>query len=227
MSFQLPYEPVPFDETYVLYNEDDPISFLCVLFTLFPYFVMIFYVSWFLITREIEPALLAAGQVGNDIVNNIVKYTIREDRPFQFDKFQQNSLRAHYGMPSAHSQFMGFVAGYAILKLWLQVTSLRKQTKAASSVAAVVLVALVAFSRVYLYYHTAKQVVYGVLLGVAIGVSWFLVVCLMREVGLVDWVLEWRVSKMLYMKDSFSSSPVTLQDEYEMWVARKQARKHE
>ena len=106
------HSKIPFDDTYILYDPNDLFSFICCYLSLLPVGILVFYFSWFIITREIEAVILAGGHVVNDIANNIIKNIIKETRPIDFGSFQKDSVRSGYGMPSAHSQFMGFFTMY-------------------------------------------------------------------------------------------------------------------
>ncbi|CCH45627.1 Dolichyldiphosphatase [Wickerhamomyces ciferrii] len=218
----LNYNPVPFDDTYVLYDPQDPISTISVYFSLLPIGILIFYLSWFIVTREIEPVIIAGGQVVNDIINNIVKNIIKEERPLAIDGFQSNGLRSGYGMPSAHSQFMGFFAIFFTLKIWLNWKDLTCIRKILGTLGVYILGSLVAFSRVYLYYHSYKQVAVGVLLGTAIGAPYFLVTSIARSLGLIDWIISWKIVNLFWVKDSTFHSPLTLKEEYQLWEQIKE-----
>ncbi|KAL6941915.1 hypothetical protein ACO0QE_003077 [Hanseniaspora vineae] len=212
---------IPFDDTYVLYNANDIFSFLSCYFTLLPIFIMVFYFSWFVITREVEACYMAGGHVVNDIVNNIVKKIIKEPRPFNYfgDSFQQNTIRSGYGMPSAHSQFMGFFAMYVGLRLFTFWETSRFN-KIVGTIALITVSFLVAWSRVYLGYHSFTQVGVGLSLGSALASFYFLVVVYVRRTGLSQWFLNWKICRNLYMKDSAFYKPMSLKQEYDAWKIR-------
>lgn len=219
---QLNYNPIPFDDTYVRYDPNDLISFISVYFSLLPIGILIFYLSWFIITREIEPVIIAGGQVVNDIVNNIVKNIIKEQRPLFIEGFQQSGLRSGYGMPSAHSQFMGFFATFFMLKVWLNWKGLNTSRKVMSSIALYGVAGCVVFSRVYLYYHSVGQVLVGISLGSFIGASYFVVIGIARSVGFIDFILSWPIVKYFWIKDSVYHAPLSVKEEYGLWLMRKE-----
>ena len=68
-----------------------------------------------------------------------------------------------YGFPSAHSQFMGFFAGYYICVILLKSPCLNL-VKPICLFAAISMMG-VAFSRVYLLYHSNVQVIAGLITG--------------------------------------------------------------
>jgi dolichyldiphosphatase len=221
MALTLTYSPVPFDDTYVLYNPDDKLSLAAVFFTLLPIGILVFYLSWFIVTREIEPVIMAAGQVVNDIVNNVVKNHIRQERPMKIVGFQENGLRSGYGMPSAHSQFMGFFAVFLMLRIWLQWRGLTVQRKVVSSIGLIVLSACVVSSRVYLHYHSWIQVAVGVLIGSGIGILHFSLASWLRSTKVIDYLLSWKIVEFFWIKDSVYQEPLSLRQEHEEWLRRK------
>lgn len=67
--------------THVHYNPHDPVSHLCAYLALVPQALMITYVALIWSTREIEIALMFAGQLGCEALNWGLKRWIREERP--------------------------------------------------------------------------------------------------------------------------------------------------
>ncbi|OBA20354.1 dolichyl pyrophosphate phosphatase [Metschnikowia bicuspidata var. bicuspidata NRRL YB-4993] len=196
------YNPVPFYHTYILYDPNDLVSTACVQFSLFPIYVMVFYTSWFLVTREIQPVITVGGHLVGEVLNVIIKRAVQQPRPDFHRHFGEGSLVLGHGMPSAHSQFMGFFAAYYMCVVILQIP-VTKVHKAGTGMFLVVSGVCVAFSRVYLQYHTTPQVVVGLAVGVVWGLFYFVVLLLARDVGLVDWVLLWRVVAFFSVKDSY------------------------
>src|ERR1700760_191904 len=103
-----------------------------------------------------------------------------------------------YGMPSSHSQFAAFFA--ISLSLFLLFRHVPTKTSSYSptsfferlllSVLANLGAGSVAASRVYLNYHTPKQVCVGVAAGATFAVVWFLFTAYLRQYGWVDWTLD-------------------------------------
>ncbi|SCU78930.1 LAME_0A06458g1_1 [Lachancea meyersii CBS 8951] len=218
---------IPFDDTYILYDPSDLLSYVLVYFSLLPIGILIFYFSWFLATRELEAVIIAGGQFVNEILNNILKNIIKQPRPASFgSSFQKDTLRSAYGMPSAHSQFMGFFLAYWSLRLVLQWEGIGRARKAGSILAMVVTTAMVALSRIYLGYHSRAQVSIGVALGGLLGSLYYLAVGIVRYLGLLDWILTWRIVQRMWVKDSFNCSSKSLKEEFEAWNLRKVTSKH-
>jgi dolichyldiphosphatase len=120
-------------------------------------------------------------------------------------------------MPSSHAQFLFFFSTFLTLFLLFRrsqpsTPSLVSTTKLILFPPALYLVAFaVAGSRIYLNYHTPKQVLVGCLAGAVCAVVWFVAVMVMRQIGIVDWVLNTRMARELCMRD--------LVAEMELWEA--------
>lgn len=213
------YNPVPFDLTYVVYDPKDTFGLLCVHFSLFPIYTMVFYASWFLLTREIEPVIVVAGHLASEIVNKIAKKFLKEPRPEFHKEFGTGSLT--YGMPSAHAQHMGFFAGYFTCIILFKITHLSLNTRYFGCLVLMLASAGVCFSRVYLLYHTTQQVIVGTLFGAFLGALFFVASSVARDVGLVDWVLSWPFIKVFYIKDSYFHAYHSFKDEYEFYLSLK------
>lgn len=214
--------PVPFDDTYVLYDPTDPLSFICAGLSLLPIGILCFYLSWFIVTRELEPCIMACGQVFNDVLNNIVKNHVKHPRPRVFEGFQQNGLRSGYGMPSAHAQFMGFFFTYLTLRLWLQWRGLTTTRRLCGTLALATVSCSVIFARVYLHYHSVPQVLVGTCIGSSLGVTFFFIGTMARTTGLTNWVLSWSISDFLSLKDTCFFEPESLAEQRKQWLTRRQ-----
>lgn len=218
---------VPFDHTYILYDPNHAMSLGLAVWSLFPILVLAFLLSWFLLTREIEPCLLAVGQVANDVVSGAFKKLVRYERPLRGRVFKEEGGLL-WGMPSSHSQFMAFWATYcALMYVWhsppkalFNVSHIRGtlEQRIVRLLGLAVLGTTLSFvvaSRLYFGYHNIFQVAVGVLLGAFLGASWYVVVCLSRDSGLVNWVLTWPMAEIMLMKDTFSRG--SLRAEREAW----------
>ncbi|KAI5959567.1 uncharacterized protein KGF55_005211 [Candida pseudojiufengensis] len=215
---------VPFDQTYVLYDPNDIVSIVSVQFTLLPIYIMVFYTSWFLITREIEPVIVVGGHLFSEILNKIIKKLVKNPRPDFHLQFGGIGTDLNYGMPSAHSQFIGFFVAYFTCIIFKKIPNLNKRIKIGSGLVFGFVALGVTSSRVYLQYHTWQQVIVGVDLGLLIGLFWFLVSTFVRDVGIVDWVLNWPIVRVFYVKDSYYYNYKTFKDEYNLYIKDKQNR---
>jgi dolichyldiphosphatase len=59
----------------------------------------------------------------------------------------------------------------------------------------------VAGSRVYLNYHTPKQVIAGCAAGAFCAVGWFIVTTYLRRSGWLEWFLETGLARYVRMRD--------------------------
>jgi dolichyldiphosphatase len=114
-----------------------------------------------------------------------------------------------YGMPSSHAQFVAFFSIYLTLFLLVRHqphptnthTPLSFTHRLLLSVAAVISAAGVAVSRVYLSYHTPKQVLAGCLAGAIIAIGWFIATTIFRKTGGLEWLLDTEVARHFRMRD--------------------------
>lgn len=184
----------PFSTTCVFYRSGDPFGEVVALVSLTPIFLMVVYATLLASRRDLATAALLVGQLLNELLNHALKKHIKEARPDGYDKW--NTM---YGMPSNHSQFMAFLAGY--VSLW----ALRRWNVRAGFQWLVVAgvhagSALVMMSRCYLKYHTWQQVAAGYAVGVIAGAAWFAIVEQWIR-PLFPWIASWEVSKLLLVRD--------------------------
>ena len=128
-----------------------------------PFLLLFGTISVTYVKRDLKSALFLAGLGASLIVNKILKETIRQDRPESDHVFKNTN----YGMPSDHTQFMMFFTVYYVLLCIHE----RRQTESKDTFELVInnleclglsfVSAVVAFSRVYLRYHTIEQVYQG------------------------------------------------------------------
>ncbi|RMZ79101.1 hypothetical protein DV738_g3478, partial [Chaetothyriales sp. CBS 135597] len=188
--------------TNVVYNPSDRLSYVSAWLALAPQVLCIMYVTLIWASREAEITLMFAGQMGCEALNWVLKRLIREQRPKQI-------VGKGYGMPSSHSQFVAFFSVYLTLFLLLRhqtslVTSKSPSTfiqRAGVSLLSLVCALSVAVSRVYLSYHTPRQVWVGLAAGAFCGVAWFVVTTYLREAGWLEWALEIPLARKLRFRD--------------------------
>lgn len=90
------------------------------------------------------------------------------------------------------------------------------------SAGAVLVAALVAWSRVYLGYHSVRQVLAGCGAGVVCGLGWFTVTYVLRETGLLAWGLETPPARWLRIRDLVVVEDLP-QAGWEKWEAKRRA----
>ncbi|GIJ89975.1 dolichyldiphosphatase 1 [Aspergillus pseudoviridinutans] len=188
--------------THVHYNPEDPLSFLSAWLALVPQALCVAYVTLIWASREVEVILMFAGQMGCEAFNFALKRIIKEERPKQMHG-------KGYGMPSSHAQFVTYFAVYLTLFLLVRhVPTVPKPDTTSYFLMRAVLAAgvclgsgAVATSRIYLNYHTPKQVLAGCAAGVLCAVSWYVATSFLRTNGYVDWVLDLGISQLMRLRD--------------------------
>ncbi|KAF2003051.1 DOLPP1 protein [Amniculicola lignicola CBS 123094] len=191
-----------FSLTHVHYNPADPISYLCAWAALVPQGLCVVYATLIWSNREIEILLMFAGQMGCEAVNWVLKRYIKEERPREMHG-------KGYGMPSSHAQFVTFFSLTLTLFLLFRHVPHPTEThtpfsfiqRLALSVVALAAAAAVACSRIYLNYHTPKQVLVGCLAGALFAVAWFLFTTYLRKAGWVDWALDTYLARLFRFRD--------------------------
>jgi|UniRef100_A0A346DKQ1 dolichyldiphosphatase len=94
--------------------------------------------------------------------------------------------------------------------------------RAVVSAGAIIVAAAVAGSRVYLGYHTVRQVVAGSVAGAGCAAAWFAVTYLMRETGMLAWALELPLARWFRLRDLVVGEDFC-QAGWEKWEVRRQA----
>ena len=145
-----------------------------------------------------------AGQMGCEALNFALKRFIKEERPKQM-------YGKGYGMPSSHAQFVAYFSISLMLFLIFRHappkypsashTPLNMFSRVGLSIMAIGCAAMVAWSRIYLNYHTPKQVLVGWAAGALSAVLWFAVTAIIREIGLLAWILDTPVARLFRVRD--------------------------
>lgn len=137
-----------------------------------------------------------------------------------------------YGMPSSHSQFVAFFAVSLTLFLLFRHVPTPSTSYSPSTLLERLLLSFVAClgasavaaSRVYLNYHTPKQVCVGAAAGVTFAIVWFLFTTYLRRTGWIDWALDTSVSRKLRFRDLVTTED--LQDAgWGRWESRRKERR--
>ena len=151
---------IPIYYTLVEYEQKDIFGFILALFSLLPIFLIISYVT--LILEKPRKVIIIGlfGQLLNEILNSLIKKTLKVQRPFHKGK--------GYGFRSSHAQFMGYIIGYCMIVL---ISSRFTKLYSFYFLGLIVGGISTSYSRIYLEYHTLDQVL-GLLVGVAVGNIW-------------------------------------------------------
>ncbi|KAJ5622953.1 hypothetical protein N7490_011558 [Penicillium lividum] len=188
--------------THVHYNPEDPLSFASAWLALLPQALCVSYATLIWATREMEVILMFAGQLGCEVINFVLKRFIKEERP-------KEMLGKGYGMPSSHAQFMTFFSVYLTFFLLFRHTpayatsypKLGTLLRASVTLILLAVAGAVATSRIYLNYHTPRQVLAGCGAGVVCAFGWFVITGLLRRWGWIDWAVELTVARLLRVRD--------------------------
>ncbi|KAJ7224141.1 hypothetical protein GGX14DRAFT_648651 [Mycena pura] len=177
------------DLTHVLYDDSSYFSLALALVTLSPILLMastasnLFaivdpvlyfqpaYAALAIQTREYIIIIMWAGQFAGEALNLVLKHAIRQERP-------SYSAAHGYGFPSSHSQYMGYFTTFLILHLYFRhrfastgYSILDSAWRVAVYSALMAWAAIVAYSRYYLRYHSILQILWGLAIGMALGIT--------------------------------------------------------
>ncbi|KAK3586693.1 hypothetical protein CHS0354_039164 [Potamilus streckersoni] len=187
--------------THVQYPKGDFIGYILAWFSLLPFCILVGFVTLIIFRRDCHTISYFCGLLLNEVLNWILKHLIREDRP----RRDIDILFTEYGMPSSHAQFMYFFACYLVLFLFVRIyrnyNLIDELWKYATCVGGFICASLVAYSRVYLGYHTYKQVFCGASIGAVLGCVWFSVVQFMFT-PVFPFLASSPVGEFLMLRDS-------------------------
>ncbi|PVH74967.1 PAP2-domain-containing protein [Cadophora sp. DSE1049] len=173
-----------------------------------------------------EILMMFGGQMACEALNFALKRILKEERPKQMHG-------KGYGMPSSHAQFVAFFSlSLTLFLLFRHVpkkptpshTPLTMVSRVLLSGLALASAGLVAWSRIYLNYHTEKQVMVGCLAGTLSAVSWFLITTVVRQSGLLGWILEQYPTRLFRMRDLVVEEDLC-QAGWEKWESKRIANK--
>lgn len=146
--------------THIEYDDKDILGKLLAISSLIPLHILTAYCVVICLNRCTTSIVILIGQLLNECLNAVLKRLLKEARP--------GRLGNGYGMPSSHTQFMAFFAFYS----YLHIGKYFKRNKESRYIL-VLLAALVAYSRLYLGYHTVWQVAAGLMVGVFFAYTWW------------------------------------------------------
>jgi dolichyldiphosphatase len=138
-----------------------------------------------------------------------------------------------YGMPSSHAQFVAFFSISLSLFLLVRHVPSHANSYAPSTMVERVLLSIlaclcasaVAASRIYLNYHTPKQVLVGAVAGIAFAIIWFFFTTLLRRHGWIDWALDTWLSRRLRVRDLITTEDL-MDAGWERWESRRKMKRN-
>jgi dolichyldiphosphatase len=155
--------------TAVAYEEGDALGHALAWASMAPHVLLVAQLTALVLAETAARRRLAlrvlAGQVANEGLNLVLKRVLREPRPAA-------ATRTDYGMPSSHAQFVAYflVVFCSVAVSWGTTGRPRDRVVALCGCVLALLGALsVLVSRVYLGYHSVRQVAAGWAVGVFFG----------------------------------------------------------
>lgn len=149
------------------FNSKDIHEILMVIFSLSPYpisFLLLTAGTYFRTTRSI--LILMMIFIQNFLVE-ILKNNLKDPRP-------NYKCNLHYGNPSNHATFFTSLITWFIMEYIMLKRKYLFQYKTVLF-CLFTMFPFVIYSRLYLKYHSIEQIITGIMLGVFVGVSWFIV----------------------------------------------------
>ncbi|KAF7309875.1 acidPPc domain-containing protein [Mycena indigotica] len=198
------------DLTHVLYDDDSYFSLALALLTLSPILLMPAYAALAVQTREYVIIIMWAGQLIGEVLNLVIKHTVKQARP-------SYSAANGYGFPSSHSQYMGYFATYLVLHLYCRhrfassgYKLLDGAWRLALYAAIISWAGVVAYSRYYLRYHSPSQIWWGLGIGTGLGAATYTFAELLPRkrphsalAKLKTWLVRNPVSNWLQIRDGW------------------------
>ncbi|KIK85606.1 hypothetical protein PAXRUDRAFT_35418 [Paxillus rubicundulus Ve08.2h10] len=168
---------VSLDITHVIYDPSSDMSLGLALLTLSPILLMPAYAALALQTRELTIINMWTGQFISEALNLVLKHMIKAERP--------PDTRLHlsgYGFPSSHSQYMGYFGAFLMCHVYFRhrfastgCPLLDQLFRCFVYLGLITWVGVVAYSRLHLLYHTPHQVIWGLGIGVSLGIVHYVV----------------------------------------------------
>ncbi|XP_063065968.1 dolichyldiphosphatase 1 [Engraulis encrasicolus] len=213
----------PISLTHVEYPADDLTGQVLAYISLLPIAILVGFVTLIVFKRELHTISFFGGLILNEGLNWVLKHILQEPRPCGG---AHASLTTEYGMPSSHAQFIWFFVVYFFLFLYLrmhQTNNARCVELLWRHILSIMLLSMalaVSYSRVYLLYHSGRQVLYGGVTGSVVAVVWFFITQELLT-PLFPRIAAWPLSEFFLVRDT-SLIPNILWFEYT--VTRSEAR---
>lgn len=196
--------------TNVEFDSSDPIAYTFAYITLSPLAIVVAYATTIIARRELTSINMFVGQLACEFLNALLKKLLKEKRPI-------DKLGDGYGMPSSHAQFIAYFTTFSILYLYTRITFSQNLWKFPITLSLIILLISVSYSRIYLNYHTTKQVLVGNIFGMSFALIWFILTeYILRSFGVFKLIVESSLAKFFYLRDC-SYIPNIIKVEYMNW----------
>ncbi|KAG5450245.1 Dolichyldiphosphatase 1 [Clonorchis sinensis] len=130
---------------HLVYPRDDAIAKVLAYCSTAPLIIIISVATLLFIRRDLHTICLFGGVLFDEAINAALKRILKHPRP---DTPYENKLRT-YGMPSNHSQFMGFFCTYSVLFVWIRLhpNSIQRRWRYFLCAASITLCGVTCYSR--------------------------------------------------------------------------------
>ncbi|RNA18032.1 dolichyldiphosphatase 1-like [Brachionus plicatilis] len=198
------YEYKPLSLMFVEYKSGDLLGFILAWITMLPILYAVSIFTIIIIRRDLTTILYFIGFLITELVNFVLKNLIKQPRPY-LNEHRSKGNFSKYGMPSDHSQVMFYFSTFFVLmvayRYYIYQSKLMQiLIKSFLCVLAIFAAILVAFSRVYLKYHTNEQVIAGSLIGIFCGSIWFFFINTIFS-KYFHYITTWKISEFLMIRD--------------------------
>ncbi|RWS06698.1 dolichyldiphosphatase 1-like isoform X1 [Dinothrombium tinctorium] len=188
-------EWVPLSLTYVKYPKGDHFGHLLAFISLTPFAILVAYFTLCTFNRDLQTISLFFAQLSNETLNYVLKNIIKQKRPMQVLRLSQSPKT--YGMPSQHTQFMGFFCVFCCLYIAFKCNRKSRLFRFSMHFAAISSLISVTYSRsflmtrVYLLYHSWMQCIVGAAVGGFFAVLMFFVIFNFLEPNYFEKIVNW------------------------------------
>jgi len=195
-------EWIPFALTHVEFPKGDFFGKVLAISSLMPMAIICGFITLILFRRDLHTVTFFIGLLVNEGLNMVLKYTIREARPLS-----RQVNYTEFGMPSSHSQLMWYFAAYFIYFTLFRLhgypgkEGTTNSHKAGIIATVTSIAAFVAYSRIYLMYHTFAQVMWGGLVGTVFATFWFLLTEIVFTPKFQE-ICTWPMCEYLLIRDN-------------------------
>lgn len=195
----------PLSLLLVEYKSGELTGFVLAWFSMVPIFFAISLLTLVVTRRDLTTIFYFFGFLLTEISNFVLKNLIKQPRPTSSRDKDSGSF-SKYGMPSDHSQIMFYFSTFFILLVAFRYSISNNRftqlmLKGFLIGGSILVAVLVAYSRVYLEYHTYQQIIVGSILGTFFGSLWFFAVHTFFSKHYYIIITSWKISEFLMIRD--------------------------